>query len=69
MEDRCKGCKMNEGGINAICPVVTMITIYGLTNDCPCADCLVKVMCLDTCDKRVKYYGNLYNQRKENDTM
>jgi hypothetical protein len=44
----CNGC--NVGG----CFVITHDP--HIVEKCPCQECLIKAMCSDICDKRVKYY-------------
>ena len=44
VHNRCKGCKVKEN----ICSFILMNRI----DKCPCIECLVKPMCIQSCDLR-----------------
>lgn len=52
--DKCKGC---NNGLK-----VCLAKHYDhLLNQCPCRDCLVKMMCNDLCHERIEAYANITN--------
>ncbi len=46
---RCKGC-------GAICEIKSFATLAAERENCPCFECLIKVMCTDMCRERDEYY-------------
>lgn len=52
---RCEGCNDYKG-----CPFHMLGSVA--INTCPCADCVVKVMCDTACEKLDKHYQETYNQ-------
>lgn len=49
----CDGCAGAEGGW--WCPVKAE---FGVLYDCPCSNCLVKVLCAESCQKWISYHSN-----------
>lgn len=50
-EELCRGCKY-------IIPIIFCAPLeYGVEKECPCVDCLVKVMCWDkeNCSERIHF--------------
>ena len=61
MDKICKGCKEYERHIEN---PERYIECEGYTRkhtNCPCQNCLVKVMCDDVCDKYKKKWGIFYD--------
>jgi hypothetical protein len=50
---RCEGCKDYTG-----CPLHVSGSVA--INECPCADCMVKVICEQPCDALDKHYFDVY---------
>lgn len=52
MESKCKGClSLSQGGRCASNHILQISE----TEQCPCIDCVVKIMCLDTCEEFKAY--------------
>jgi hypothetical protein len=54
MDGRCKGCIQHKGAL--VCILVEVVEVRPDLVDCPCAVCLVKVICDRQCDKRITYF-------------
>ena len=59
-DDICRGCIFEDGEYNSQCKTKLM----QIENECPCVECLLKCMCIDTCpaynkllDKIMKSWG------------
>ncbi len=55
---RCKGCR-------AICAIKDFVILAVERENCPCFECLVKVMCVRMCKERDGYMIQLNNQRRQ----
>lgn len=56
MTDYCKGCYSN---VASMCDHYCSYTKYSPNAECPCSECIVKVMCNDPCDKFEEFMDNL----------
>ena len=62
--DKCKGCHSYDNidgkcwAISYGCGFIGMESI-----DCPCANCLVKIMCNWACDDLIKVREEVHNKR------
>ena len=54
----CKGCGIAKY-------VICSFNRYSLEHECPCIDCLVKVMCNKTCDYRQEVRINVFLEYKK----
>jgi hypothetical protein len=55
MSEKCRGCDREKGAF--VCVLILSIDFYPDNKiDCPCFDCLVKVMCREQCDQRKTYF-------------
>ncbi len=34
-------------------------------DDCPCGNCIIKVMCEEICERRHRYFAVKYNRKEE----
>ncbi len=70
-EPYCGGCDLYERNYNpppsdsstraSACSVIDQLDRLGfLDNECPCADCLIKMMCRSPCPDRNKYAKGLH---------
>lgn len=55
MKHGCKGCAVGSG-----CYIIDKVEHGYLTSfDCPCSNCMVKVMCNISCDKANNYFDKV----------
>ncbi len=56
MTDYCQGCKVYTSGVNwvAVCSFV----YRNSDGECPCSECIVKVMCNRICPALDSFYGD-----------
>ena len=58
MKQNCKGCEMLYN--KSSCYILNTVKKgYLASFDCPCADCVVKVMCKTSCDKANNYFDKV----------
>ena len=63
MKENCKGCRYAK--VKYV--IVTVVCVFARRQSeetCPCATCLVKIMCTRNCDKRVKKREELKEEIK-----
>ena len=54
IEDTCRGCAIYVK--NKYCVYEPSKTIDNKIAMCPCIECLIKVMCINSCELLVKYH-------------
>jgi len=58
MKENCKGCAMLS--VTSGCYILNKVKKGYLTNfDCPCANCIIKVMCERSCDEVNNYFDKV----------
>ena len=56
--DCCKGCLIFEA--EGECHM----TQHNMQEQCPCVDCLIKVMCGDPCDDMEDFFNSIHEDKK-----
>ena len=54
MNELCRGCRYSNFRDIAEGKPICMIVIFEGQEECPCINCLVKMMCIKNCDIRIK---------------
>lgn len=60
----CKGCR-NYEIVHNVSGVWCTVQRYGLADECPCHECLIKSMCSELCDASRKLIGMTMQGKKE----
>lgn len=55
MTDACDGCRGSNPSDIIVCYARRD---YRNNDDCPCGNCIIKVLCRETCPDRFDYYLN-----------
>ena len=61
-EESFKGCKCYEEDGDVWCGLFDYLD--SINEECPCMNCLVKIMCEMYCDKYMKAISNIVNKAK-----
>lgn len=62
MNNECKGCNLEGDCVDGVKPH------FSETKQCPCINCIVKVICHDACEEW-KNYLELFDRRKDGKQM
>lgn len=68
MDKLCNGCILYEEHLKGLDNYITCLGYMIKDTECPCIDCLVKMMCTTTCEKLIKTsWWDEYSESRRDD--